>query len=104
MFVVFVADGVHKAGQEEMIPRHTRDLVMSRVGYICENPRCWNHATEVHHFYKVSVCPERQNDPRFMIAYCSGCHAEVERRLREEEDARELYPLRIRRIVYAADV
>lgn len=70
-----------------------KTLVLSGAGGTCENPHCDADATQVHHFLKRSLYPEYVLDVDNGMAVCGPCHAEIERRLRQGEDARELMPV-----------
>jgi 5-methylcytosine-specific restriction endonuclease McrA len=66
--------------------------VMRRCGYECENPHCDAMATTVHHLLKVSRHPELELDDTNGVGLCGPCHSEIERRLRQGENWKELLP------------
>ena len=77
-------------------PSFKRDVVKAS-GYQCEaifedGYRCEAHPDTVHHFLKQSTFPQYKEDPDNGMASCGRCHAEIERRLREGEDAAAMYP------------
>lgn len=66
--------------------------VVKAAGYQCEVPGCDGPAETVHHFLKQSTFPQYKEDPDDGMACCGKDHSEIERRLREGEDATEMYP------------
>lgn len=67
--------------------------VLRRCGGLCENPNCDAPAETVHHFFKQSTYPEFKLDDDNGMGSCGRCHEEIERRLREGGDYKELYPI-----------
>lgn len=77
-------------------PSFKRDVVKAS-GYQCEaifedGYRCEAPPDTVHHFLKQSTFPQYKEDPDNGMASCGRCHTEIERRLREGEDAAAMYP------------
>lgn len=60
---------------------------------MCECPGHDHPAETVHHFFKQSTHPEMAEDPDNGMAIAGACHTELERRLREGLDWRELVPM-----------
>lgn len=65
---------------------------MEAALWTCEVPGHEEPAETVHHLLKQSTWPKYREDPDNGMA-CSGrCHEEIERRLRQGEDAEVMYP------------
>lgn len=58
-----------------------RPEILMKAKYICQNPGCYNIATEVHH--KIELTPDNINDPNIavnannLMALCSDCHKAI---------------------------
>lgn len=70
-----------------------KQKVISVADGECENPHCNADANQVHHFFKVSLYPEFKIDEDNGMAICGACHSEIERRIREDENWKELIPV-----------
>jgi len=67
--------------------------VLRRAGWLCENPNCDAQADGIHHLLKRSRFPQYGEDIDNGVAMCGPCHSELERRLREGGDWKEMVPV-----------
>ncbi len=70
-----------------------KQKVLANAGGECENPHCNADANQVHHFFKTSRYPEFKTNVNNGMAICGSCHSEIERRIRENENWKELIPI-----------